>query len=92
MGFFTLFKKKDEANPVKEKYENEFEKDEFEITVLIKDGCHGAACYQRGWRIPQVIFLACLDTAANEIIEKKGIIQWLIEDTKKKGSFGLQGI
>ena len=44
-----------------EKYESRFEKEEKELTVLLKDSCNGASVLEKKWLRPSVDFAASYD-------------------------------
>lgn len=52
-----------------EKFEQQFEKEEMELTVLMKSGCNGA-CVSGEWLIPSVNFVASIDQV-NNLSQKK---------------------
>lgn len=68
-----------------EKFESSFEKEEIEITVLLKDSCNGAAVWDK-WLEPSVNFIASIDNDTGELIKQEGRLEWLIKnDPDRKG-------
>jgi len=72
---------------IKSEFENEFEKQEFEILVLIQAACKGAMCIENMLR-PSVEFYASVDLHSGEMFREKGRIEWLIENDKNRKGWG----
>ena len=69
-----------------EKFENEFETEEKEITVLLKDSCTGASVMDKKWLKPSVNFLASINNNTGEVVNEEGRLEWIIEnDPHRKG-------
>lgn len=69
-----------------EKFENEFETEEKEITVLLKDSCTGALVMDKKWLKPSVNFLASINNNTGEVVNEEGRLEWIIEnDPHRKG-------
>lgn len=69
-----------------EKFENEFETEEKEITVLLKDSCNGASVMDKKWLKPSVNFLASINNNTGEVVNEEGRLEWIIEnDPHRKG-------
>ncbi len=67
-------------------FEAEFEKEEKEIVVLLKDRCNGAVVLKDNWEKPSVNFLASVDESTGEIIKEEGRIEWILKkDPSMKG-------
>ena len=47
-----------------EKFEQQFEKEEMDLTVLMKSGCN-CACVSGEWLIPSVNFVVSIDQVNN---------------------------
>ncbi len=73
---------------MQEKFERGFAKEEMEITVLLKDGCKGAAIPEKKWLIPSAEFLAMLDNRSGEMIKEEGRLEWLIKDNPDRKGWG----
>ena len=70
-----------------EKYENRFEKEEKEITVLMKNSCNGASVFEKKWLIPSIDYAAIYFEEVGELKKENGRIEWLIKrDPDRKGS------
>lgn len=69
-------------------FENEFEKEEKEIVVLLKDCCNGAIFFEKNWLIPSVDFIASVDEATGEMIKEEGTIEWIIENAPSRKGWG----
>lgn len=72
---------------VRSEFENGFEKQEYEILVLIKAACRGAVCIKDMLQ-PSVEFLASIDLRTGELSHEKGRIEWLIEKDKSMKGWG----
>lgn len=73
------------------KFEQEFEKEEMEITVLVEDACCGA-CVRGEWLTPSVTFVASIDNTTAEPSRKKGRIEWIISKEASKEGWGYEFI
>ncbi|MGN0395813.1 MAG: DUF2262 domain-containing protein [Coprococcus sp.] len=69
-----------------ENFEQQFEKEEMELTVLMKSGCNGA-CVSGEWLIPSVNFVASIDQA-NNLSKKEGRLEWIIPKQTDREGFG----
>lgn len=70
-----------------EKFEQQFQQEEMEITVLMKDSCHGASV-NGDWLIPSVTYVASIDNATGELSRKEGRIQWIIKKQPDNKGWG----
>ena len=71
-----------------EKYESRFEKEEKELTVLLKDSCNGASVLEKKWLRPSVDFAASYDDETGELRKEAGRIEWLIKRDPDRKGFG----
>ena len=70
------------------KFENKFEKEEKEITVLMKDHCNGASVMEKKWLRPSIDFAALYDDETEELKKETGRIEWLIKRDPDRKGFG----
>ena len=70
-----------------EKFESGFEKEEIEITVLLKEKCSGAAVWDK-WLEPSVNFIASVDNETGELIREEGRLEWLIKNVPDRKGWG----
>lgn len=71
-----------------EKFENEFETEEKEIIVLLKDSCNGALVFDKKWLIPSVNFLASIDNNTGKVVSEEGLLEWIIENNPHRKGWG----
>ena len=69
-------------------FESEFETEEIEITVLLKDSCNGARVIDDKWLCPSVNFIACLHKDSEKISREEGRIEWMFEKKPNESGWG----
>lgn len=85
MGLF--FKKA--LSEEEQKYYSEFQPQEQEMIVLVKENCKGAAI--RGeFMTPSVRFVASIDPVSNELKQEEGVLSWIISKKHKKNDWGYE--
>ncbi len=72
---------------VQSDFENEFEKDEYEMLILVQAPCGGAVCVKNMLK-PSVSFLASVDLRTGECYHEKGRIEWLVEEDVNRKDWG----
>lgn len=71
-----LFGKK-ALSEVEKKYYSEFQPEEQDLIVLVKEACNGAAI--RGdFKTPSVRFIAAIDPRSNELKQEECVLSWII--------------
>lgn len=70
------------------KFENEYEKNEQVITVLLKDKCTGAVVIEKNYIKPSVTFVAAIYGDTNDVIKEEGRIEWLLKEEPGRKGFG----
>lgn len=73
----------------KKKFEQEFENEEMEITVLVDDTCCGASI-RGAWMTPSVRFAASINNTSDEPSRKKGRIEWIISNKSDNEGWGYE--
>lgn len=68
-------------------FETEFHTEEFELLVLIKSECHGAA-RSGDMLYPSVSFLASIDICTGILSKEQGRIEWVIKNSENRKGWG----
>lgn len=70
-------------------FEKEFEPEEFEMLILVKASCGGAACINDMLK-PSVDFIASIDLRTGQLSHEQGRIEWLIKNDNKRKGWGYE--
>lgn len=81
-----LFNKK-ELSEVEKNYYAEFQSEEKEMIVLVKESCSGAAV-RDDFLTPSVRFIASIDPESNELKQEEGILSWIIPRKQNENGWG----
>lgn len=69
-------------------FESEFQTEETEITVLLKNSCNGARVIDNKWLRPSVDFIACIYKDSEQLSREEGQIEWLLEKKDNQQGWG----
>lgn len=72
---------------IREEFEQEYQKEEFELLILVKKECGGAVC-REDMLVPSIEFLASVDTKTGTLLRETGRLEWLIKDDENREDWG----
>lgn len=74
---------------VREEFEQEYQKEELELLILVKKECGGAVC-RKDMLEPFIEFLASVDIRTGTLMRETGRLEWLIKEDENRKDWGYE--